>query len=227
MRNTSNTRRRGDSGDTPFGEWLRFHPELDSRVYGLDIENIDYTLFLYARGYLRLLEEKMKYTNFSSLPQRDTHSVLDQICQFACSHPDFTAKRVIAGRIEKITYGGYHLVQFEKTNPDDGGVHLNGMPVTREQFLLFIQGKWEPFVQYKHMQKHQVLLLDILECQTQEDLTEIKDRIVSDILPTIEQDGPEHELLRKVFAEQSDKVRSNLLSRINQDIQDVEGGMHE
>ncbi len=223
MRNTSNTRSRGDNGDTPFGKWLRTHPELDSRITGLDVENIDYTLFLYIRGYLRLIEEKMKYDNFSTLAQRDTHGVLDQICQFACSHPDFTAKRAIAGRVEKITYGGYHLVQFEKTNPDDGGVRLNGMPVTKEQFLLFLQGEWEPIVQYRHMQKHQMLLINIIHCKTEEDLTEVKDHIVAAILPTIDPNGPEKALLRAVFNEQSRKVKQALHHRINQAIRDIEG----
>ena len=221
MRNTSNTRRRGDNGDTPFGEWMRLHPELDSRIYGLDNENIDYTSFLYMLGYLLLLEEKIGFDKFPSFAQCDTHSVIDQMCQFAATHPDFRAKRLMQGRTEKITYRGYHLIQFEKTNPEDGKIRLNGMPITKEQLLLFLQGKWEPLVQYEHLRKHQALLIDIMKCETQEDLTEMTHHILSNILPAIKLNGPEHELLRKVFSEQSRKVTENLLSRIDKAMRDI------
>ncbi len=221
--NTSNTRRRGDKGDTPFGKWLRFHLELDSRTYGLDIQNIDYTPFLYKIGGLLILEEKCKYITFPDFNQRDTHSVIDQMCRFASTHPDFRAKRLIQGRPEKITYRGYHLVQFENTSPDNGGIRLNGMPITKDTLILFLRGKWEPFVQYEHLQKHQKLLLDIMKCETQEDITEVKNYIVSNILSNIEHGGPEHELLRKVFSEQSRKVTDELLNRVNQGIREVDG----
>jgi hypothetical protein len=194
---------------------------LDSRDIGLDNENIDYASFLYIPALLCLLEEKIGFKNFPRFAQCDTHSVIDQMCQFASTHPDFRAKRLKQGRTEKITYRGYHLVQFEKTNPEDGKIRLNGMTITKEQLVLFLQGKWEPVIQYEHLQKHQALLLDIMDCETEEDLTEIKDRIVSTILPTIDPNGPEKALLQKVFTEQRRKVKDALHNRINKAISDI------
>jgi hypothetical protein len=168
------TRKRKDEGDTPFGAWMRDHDELDSKVVGFDAENLDYIFFLYKQGYLRLIEEKWGYNNFPTFAQHDTHGLVSQMCQFACSHPDFEAKRARTG---KIVYGGYHLLQFENTNPEDGGVRLNGMPITKEQLIQFIQNIWKPIIQYETMKNCQSILIKIGKCKTKQELNTIRDKI--------------------------------------------------
>jgi hypothetical protein len=199
----SSTKRRRDNGDTPFGAWMRLHPELDSRRVQIDIENLDYAPFLYVRGYLRILEEKQGYQNFPNFAQRDTHGVIDQALRFALSHPEFLAERMSPNRTKQITYGGYHLIQFERTNPADGGVRLNGMPIDDQHLLHFLQGCWEPDIQWEHLKKCQELLENIMESKTAQDLRSIAKRIKS----SNDYNELELSLMRSIFDEQVQKVK--------------------
>ena len=198
------TRKRNNSGGSPFGMWLREHPDLDSRRIHLDIEDIDFIPFLYERGLLSLLEEKIGYLNFPTVAQADTHGVIDQALRFAFAHPDFMASRYFSGRPNKITYGGYHLVQFENTNPDDGGIHLNGMPISQEDFTSFLQGNYEPTIQYQHLCQYKKEVLRILECNTLTELGKAHEDILKGGVDTVK---PEVELLRSVFREQCQKIK--------------------
>lgn len=135
------TRERRDNGGTPFGDWLRRHPELDSK-FGYDGEDIDgtqrYIWHQYKRGYLRLLE--IKCCNASqSFAQADTQSIIDQTLRFAFTHPDFSADRAIIGRPTTIKYLGYSLVQLESTRPDNGRIRIDGRLVTEREFLRFLK----------------------------------------------------------------------------------------
>ncbi len=127
------TRERVIEGDTPFGEWLRSHPALDSRR-GYDIQNLDYAYHHFLRGNLMLLEEKQN-RGTSSYAQQDTHGIINQALAFAFNHPAFTLKRLSAKRPARITYHGYHLIQFERTSPRDGRIWIDGIEVTEEQLV--------------------------------------------------------------------------------------------
>jgi hypothetical protein len=127
--------------ETPFSRWLRLYPELDSK-YGYDGEDIDGTQrFIwhqYRRGYLRLLEIKCGDA-VQSYAQRDTQSIIDQALRFAFTHPAFSLKRENPRRPIRIRYLGYSLVQFERSCPDDGRIHVDGKPMTTEEFIRFLK----------------------------------------------------------------------------------------
>lgn len=143
------TRERAIEGDTPFGQWLRSHPALDSRR-GFDCQNLDYIWHHFIDGHLMLLEEKC-FNGSSPFAQRDTHSIIDQALAFALTHPAFTLKRLSARRPVKITYHGYHLVVFERTSPLDGRIWIDGREVTPEQLLSFLKFEWTPGTKEKQM----------------------------------------------------------------------------
>lgn len=129
------TRSRKDDGDTPFGGWLRAHPELDSRKHGFDAENLDYIWFQYTRGKLMLIEEKMHGAH-SHAAQQDTHGIVHQALAYACANTTF--ERIYAGRSARIKYYGYFCIRFENTCPSDGRItisrliHTDGLDYTRE-----------------------------------------------------------------------------------------------
>ena len=134
------TRIRRDKGDTPFGRWLRGNPIFDSGR-GFDAQNLDYIWHHYLDGKLMLIEEK-SYGAHQSLAQKDTHSIIDQALRFACSQMLFS--RIKKNRPRKIAYYGYHIIQFEKTSPEDGRVKVDGHIVADEQFYRFLNFEWVP-----------------------------------------------------------------------------------
>jgi hypothetical protein len=129
--------------DSPFSAWVRNHPELDSRNYGYDFEDLDCIWHQYVDGKMMLLEMK-QYMTLPSYAQVDTHSIINQCVKFACSHPDFYLNRKNKSRPTKIQYFGYYVVKFERTNPEDGCIYINGIEVTKEEFLRFLQFEYIP-----------------------------------------------------------------------------------
>lgn len=101
MQRSNNTRQREDNHSTEFGLWVRKQPELDSRHYGIDGENLDFIWFKYKSAKLMLLEEK-RYMSHPSPAQKDTHGILDQALYFACNNSDFYARRFIKVAQEKL-----------------------------------------------------------------------------------------------------------------------------
>jgi hypothetical protein len=111
----------------------------------------------YRTGRLMLLEVKENNAE-QSYPQRDTQSIIDQALQFAFNHPDFYVVREDPRRPTKIIYGGYPLIQFEHTTPDDGRIRLNGKLITKEDFLHFLK-----FEGRQHIQTRSQLLASLEE----------------------------------------------------------------
>lgn len=128
--------------DSPFGAWVRNHPELDSG-YGYDFEDMDCIWHQYVEGKMMLIEMK-QFMAPLSYAQRDTHSIIHQALQFAFSHPDCDFSRENRKRPTKIQYFGYHVVKFERSGPDDGRIYIDGIEVSKEEFLRFLQFKWMP-----------------------------------------------------------------------------------
>ncbi len=144
--NTSTTTRR-DGNDTALGAWIRSQPELDSRRYGYDLEDIDriqsrqYFWHNYFYGYLALIEEK-SFMRKRTFAQEDTQSVVDQMLRFASSHPACKIKRLNPNRPVKIRYCGYYFIQFEHNGPEDGRIYLNHQLITPEDLLRFLKFEW-------------------------------------------------------------------------------------
>lgn len=130
------TRQRNDDKSTEFGLWLRQQPELDSRRFGFDAENLDYIWHDYVNGRLMLIEEKRHGAQLS-FAQRDTHSIIDQAMSFACEWGVFD--RLKSDRPREIRYYGYHVIRFEHTSPEDGWVEIDGERTTADDLKRFLR----------------------------------------------------------------------------------------
>jgi hypothetical protein len=118
---------------TPFSQWVRIYgPDSEANTDAIDIEDIDYIVFGYLTGDLMTLEEKQNGAT-SSDAQGDTHHVVTQMLRLASGKVVDTQRGPRA-----ITYRGHHLIQFDKTGPEDGGIRVDGKAVTKEELARFI-----------------------------------------------------------------------------------------
>ena len=137
------TTKRRDGGDTPFSAWIRDQPGLDAKRDGYDLEDCDrlharYFWHQYMQAYLMFLEEK-QYNREPSFAQRDTLSVINQALWHSFRDSTFKVRRLNVSRPTEYTYFGYHLIQFEKTSPADGGIRIDHIRVTEQEVLRFLQ----------------------------------------------------------------------------------------
>ena len=105
---------------SPFSEWLRKQPEIDSKL-GYVTTDIDYVWRNYKTGLFRILEEKCRMQE-PTYPQRTTYKILNK-------------------SIVNPHYRGLYLVQFENESPDDGAIYLNGKEITKQELLDFLRFK--------------------------------------------------------------------------------------
>ena len=131
------SRERKFGEDTPFGKWVRHHPKLTTdppHRHELSVQNLDYVWHWYGTDDLMLIEEKM-YGGMVSFAQADTHSVLSQMIAYGDGQP----VRNKRGQLRSIRWRGYHVLQFEHTDPTDGRIRLDGRYITEEQLLAFLR----------------------------------------------------------------------------------------
>lgn len=115
------TRKRNDTHSTEFGIWLRDQKEIDSSA-GYVASNIDYIWENYKTKDWMLIEEKRFMTN--------------------CPYSQKMQFKKIAEKLKMLndkTYHGFHLLQFENTNPDDGKIFLDGKEITKDLLLKFLR----------------------------------------------------------------------------------------
>lgn len=115
------TRNRKDKHSTEFGLWLREQKSIDSRL-GFIATNLDYIWSNYKTGEWMLIEEK-RYGAEPTFTQSNLFKKLDKACQ------------------SQDNYHGFHVITFENTNPTDGKIKLDGVFITKEQLLQFLQFK--------------------------------------------------------------------------------------
>ena len=122
---------------TAFGIWLRKQPELDSRIEGIDINDIDYAVFHYKKGTLLLIEEK-RFGSTVSEAQRDSLNLIHQMLKFAAeSGHQF---RTFRGT-RTIQYLGFHTVTFSHSGPDDSEwITWDGKIIAKEDLSDMIKG---------------------------------------------------------------------------------------
>ena len=115
------TKKRYDKHSTEFGLWLREQPEIDSKL-GFLATNVDYMWSNYKTGDWMLIEEK-RYNATLKDWQRKMFIVIDSIC-----------------RLDK-KYRGFHLITFEKTNPNDGKIFLgrNKKEISKDKLIKFLK----------------------------------------------------------------------------------------
>lgn len=109
------TQKRRDNTSTEFGLWLREQQEIDSGL-GYVTTNIDYVWRNYKKNLFMLIEEK-RYGYLPKFYQMLTYKAID------------IPLRVIPA------YKGFHVLVFEKTNPDDGGIWLDGKFITKDDLI--------------------------------------------------------------------------------------------
>jgi phage terminase Nu1 subunit (DNA packaging protein) len=104
---------------------------------------------------LMLLEEKQHMTEIKPA-QEAAEYIVHQCLQFALNDSGLTLNSLRKPIPPKITYCGWHLIQFENTNPDDGRIYIDRIPVTKGQFIKFLQFEWTPTVQYYREEQEQI-----------------------------------------------------------------------
>ena len=115
------TKKRYDQHSTEFGLWLRDQKKVDSSK-GYIATNIDYVWHNYLTGKWVVIEEKRYMAKVA--PWQNKIFNLAGWC--FKHHPKFD---------------GFFLLQFEKTSPIDGKIFLNGMEITVDGLLDFLQFK--------------------------------------------------------------------------------------
>jgi hypothetical protein len=123
------TKDRTYSGGTEFSMWLREQPELDSSK-GYITTDVDYVWVNANTDEFMLIEEK-RYGWFVKGTQQKVFRILNA----ACKHDK--------------NYRGYHLLTFENTNPQDGGIHLNNKDITTVDLIRFLQFDLEIISRYR------------------------------------------------------------------------------
>ena len=112
------TKKRFDNGDTDFGSWLRSSEPLSSSN-GYVTSDIDYVWNDYNSNKFMFIEEK---------------------CNMATS--DFSQSKtfkLVRSSINNSNFYGFHLIQFENTNPSNGKVYLDGEEIPEEQLEEFLK----------------------------------------------------------------------------------------
>ena len=117
------TRQRFDTHSTEFGLWLRKQPEIDSEL-GYVTSNIDYFWLNHKTGKFMLLEEK-RFMAILTFTQSKIFQIL---------HNTFKSN---------LDYCGFHLIQFEKTGPEDGKIFWDNKEINKETLKRFLSFKQE------------------------------------------------------------------------------------
>jgi hypothetical protein len=113
------TAQRRDKHSTEFGLWLRAQKEIDSAL-GFVATNLDFVWCNYDTGEWMLIEEKRFGAAIKSW-QREIFKRLHDACKGADG------------------YKGFHLLVFEKTNPEDGKIFLDRKEITKDDLLKFLK----------------------------------------------------------------------------------------
>ncbi len=113
------TRQRNDDHSTEFGLWLRKQLPIDSGL-GYVATNLDYMWGNHKTGKWMLLEEK-RYNKGLTFAQTKQFQDLDKA----------------AGSDPK--YHGFHLLRFEKTNPEDGKLRLDNKIISISELISFLR----------------------------------------------------------------------------------------
>lgn len=111
------TQQRRDKHSTQFGLWLRKQAELES-YKGYNTSNVDFMWMNESMGQWLFLEEKRALAKMPET-QRKIFEKLDK-------------------SITSADYLGFHILIFERTNPDDGRMILDGREIFRNDLIEFL-----------------------------------------------------------------------------------------
>ena len=201
------TKRRNTPGELPLNKWIREHPDLDSRRIGLDVQDIDFILHFYVKAWLMSLEIKhgFYYTdrsghirhNVPDFAQDDTQSVVSQLFHIGSTDPTRELQRKIPNRPTRVTFYGHHVVQLERTTPDNGSLRIDGITYTPEQFVEFLTFTW-PLEKYLDMERTRDEVFRIRECTSKSSFDTVREHFKRTLTPN----NPDREVYLHTYTDQ-------------------------
>jgi len=99
--------------------WLRIQPEIDSKL-GYIATNLDYIWENYKTGDWMLIEEKRYMADVTWSQKKQYEKLYKNIEK------------------NKSKFRGIHLIQFEKTSPEDGKIFLDRKEITKKELIKFL-----------------------------------------------------------------------------------------
>ena len=173
---------RQSSAETAFGRWMRNHPALHSEK-GIIRTDTDHTILQYkthphGRDFQLIMDIEVKtFGAYPDLSQRDILSFKHQLARKTgrningsrTTHTHIL-KSTMTGRRVRVRYCGTHLLQFEKTNPNDSTwIRWDHKPITTDvlvDLLRFVRNPEHPeklmeeFLRDRHRQQRELPLLE-------------------------------------------------------------------
>lgn len=113
------TQERRSGRDTEFGVWLRAHPELDSKL-GFVATNVDYIWENYKTGEWMIIEEKRNMKR----PKFYQERIFNRLAE-CCKHDK--------------KFCGFHILIFERSNPEDGRIYWDDKEITKEELIKILR----------------------------------------------------------------------------------------
>ena len=102
---------------TEFSIWLRKQSEIDSRK-GFNTCDIDY---VWSDGTFYMIIEEKRYMSKMSAKQMELYKIIHESCK------------------NDNMYKGFHLIQFSKSNPEDGIIYLDGNEISKNILLEWLE----------------------------------------------------------------------------------------
>lgn len=121
---------------TPFGRWLHVQKEIDATECHINIQNVDYVFHREAADgtiHMMFVEEK-QYAKSPYRPQQRMISFVEQIISSA-NGKVFN----VYGQSHKLAFHGYHVLQFERTTPNDGKAYWDGAAISPPDLAFCLQ----------------------------------------------------------------------------------------
>lgn len=152
------TTERRDANDTPFADWLRREPRLDSIHARLSVTDCDYWIHQYRSHRDRtgesvidsilLLELKVNNTD-PSYPQRDTLRLINQCfrrCFYTADMQVRTMMTTIDQEVRKVRCYGAFLLVLSKARPDEPGcvIRWNGRVISHGMLTEILSFQRDP-----------------------------------------------------------------------------------
>lgn len=155
---------RRDGGDTPFGDWIRRHPALDSIKERLSIQDQDYWIHQYRAHHdcvgaravdsIMLLELKT-FGRHEPFAQRDTMVIVDQLLRFN-NGKLFRSYRRVRGpynEIRVVRCFGRICFSMSRDRPDNSDDMLwNGVRIDEAQLVELLRFERDPHFPAKRLE---------------------------------------------------------------------------
>lgn len=152
------TTSRRDLQDSPFGDWIRRHTELDSREFRLSVQNVDWWIHRFRRhtdhsgdrhiDSLMWVELKTFAADLT-YAQTDTYGLLTEAFAKQFRTKDGaqirTVRVTLNHEVRRVHLWGHFTLRLQGERPDDGGwINWNGHRVTDTQLVQIVRFNLNP-----------------------------------------------------------------------------------